>query len=230
MGERTVKVFLDLEMNPIPKVYKEERILCRNEVIQVGAVALDVNDELIGEYTRIVRPKYSDSVRPEIFRLTGITKEMLNEGIVFEEVINEFEQWCLKMAGDEPFEIYAWSNSDLIQLQQEMLIKDLTYFFDRVFMNVWVDFQYEFSELVGIDAAMSLDKAVNALDIRFVGNEHNALSDAFNTAKLYQMTRDKENFEKLMKPVKEMMQPSKQLSTSMGSVFNMSMFNFEEEQ
>lgn len=221
-----VKIFLDFEMNPIPKEFKTERELCRSEVIQIGAAALNVEDRIIGEYDQMVKPQYSLAVAPGIYRLTGITSEMLNQGVGFEEAIKDFANWCDQISDNDQYEIYAWSNNDLIQLQKEMLIKDLTYFFDETFMNVWTDFQYEFCELLGISSVISLDKAVQALDISFEGSQHNALSDAINTAKLYQMAQNKDEFERVMKPVREMMEPSKELSTSMGSVFDLGMFDF----
>jgi len=222
-----VKIFLDLEMNPIPKEFMIERELCRNEVIQIGAVALNAHDSLIGEYEQIVKPQYNGSIAPVIYRLTGITTEMLDQGVSFEEAIKDFAVWCDYISNSDKYEIYAWSDNDLIQLQQEMLIKELTDFFDMQFMNVWTDFQYEFCELLGISSVMSLDKAVKALDINFVGSQHNALSDAMNTAKLYQMAQNKEEFDRVMKPIKEMMEPRKQLSTQMGSVFDLDMFDFD---
>jgi len=224
-----VNIFLDLEMIPIPKDVQVDRDICRNEVIQIGAVALNKHLDFVGEYTQIVKPYYSENITPVIYRLTGITTEVLRKGISFREALITFSTWCDTMADEEGYEIYAWSNSDLIQLQQEMIVKELTEFLDMKFMNVWKDFQYEFSELVGISSIMSLDKAIKALDIDFVGSQHDALNDAKNTAKLYQLVQNKVELEKAMKPIKKMMEPSKQLSTSMGSIFNLDMFDFGKE-
>lgn len=223
-----IKIFVDFEMNPIPRSYEEERELCRSEIIQIGAVALANDDSIIKKYDQMVKPEFSDAVSPNIYRLTGITTEMLNEGVSFEESMYAFADWCKQNAGADEYMIYAWSDNDLIQLQQEMLIKDLSKFFDMEFMNVWTDFQFEFGEKIGLSSALSLDKAVQALDIKFEGNQHNALSDAINTAKLYQISKDEKRLNKAMQPVKDMMEPSKKLSTSMGSVFDMGMFDFGE--
>ena len=224
-----VKIFLDFEMNPIPKKFELERELCRKEIIQVGAVALDADDGVIGEYEQMVKPHYTNAIAPYIFRLTGITSDMIEQGICFEDAIIDLAAWCDKVSDKDDYEIYAWSDNDLIQLQQEMLIKDLCYFFDTLFMNVWTDFQYIFGDLLGISASMSLDKAVQALDMDFTGSQHSALSDAMNTAKIYQMVQNEDEFERVMKPIKEMMAPGEQLSTQLSSVFNMDMFDFASE-
>ena len=224
-----VKIFLDFEMNPISKEFEIDRDLCRNEVIQVGAVALDAHDHVISEYEQMVKPKFSNAVSPYIFRLTAITSDMLEAGISFEEAMNNLAVWCDKVSNNDTYEIYAWSDNDLIQLQQEMLIKELTDFFDMTFMNVWTDYQYIFSELLYLSAPMSLDKAVQALDLDFTGSQHSALSDAKNTANIYKMVQNKKEFDRVMKPIKEMMAPVEKLSTTLGSVFNLDMFDFADE-
>ncbi|VDN47164.1 conserved protein of unknown function [Petrocella atlantisensis] len=223
-----VKIFMDLEMNPISKNFNIDRNLCRNEVIQIGAVALDDNSSFIGEYEQMVKPQFSIAVASKVFHLTGITSDMVRNGLSFEKAMNDFSNWCDRISGNNPYEIYAWSDNDLIQLQQEMLIKELTYFFDMQFMNVWTDFQYIFCNLLGINAVLSLDKAVQALDMNFTGSQHSALSDAMNTAKLYLMVQNKEAFDKVMQPIKEMMEPSEPIGTQLGSVFNLEMFDFND--
>lgn len=224
-----IKIFMDMEMNPIPRSFEIERELCRNEVIQIGAVALDAEDCVIGEYEQMVKPQFSIAITPHIFRLTGITSDMIEQGIGFEQAIRDFSAWCDKISGQEAYEIYAWSDNDLIQLQQEMLIKELTYFFDWQCMNVWTDFQYIFCDLLGLSSALSLDKAVQALDLSFTGSQHSALSDAMNTAKIYQMVQNKEEFDRVMQPIKDMMAPSKPIGTQLGSIFNMEMFDFADD-
>lgn len=35
------KIFVDLEMHPIPRSFKEERQICTQEIIEIGAVKLN---------------------------------------------------------------------------------------------------------------------------------------------------------------------------------------------
>jgi len=72
-----IKIFMDMEMNPIPRSFELERELCRNEVIQIGAVALDAQDSVIGEYEQLVKPQFSVAITPHIYRLTGISSDMI---------------------------------------------------------------------------------------------------------------------------------------------------------
>lgn len=151
------KIFLDLEMNPISRTYDVNRRLLRREIIQIGAIALDENDEVVGEFSQFIKPEYSISVAPRIFHLTGITTDMVNQGCDFEEAIMNFAIWCEDVSQETSYEIFAWSDNDLIQLQREMLYKEKTEFFDMEVMNVWTDFQYIFCDLIGIDSVISLD-------------------------------------------------------------------------
>ena len=111
-------IFVDFEMNPIEKKYKEVRQICTHEIIEIGAVMLDENYEEIAAFKRYVKPEYSTEINKKCRELTGITTEMVQDAPGFEEALLEFVIWCMDQG--EPFEIYAWSENDLLQLTGEM--------------------------------------------------------------------------------------------------------------
>lgn len=69
-------VCLDLEMSEL--TVEQKQMICglRNEIIQIGAVMLDENYNMISEFNTYVKPCYS-SVTQSIKELTGITNEGL---------------------------------------------------------------------------------------------------------------------------------------------------------
>ena len=52
-------IFLDFEMNPIPREFKEERSLCHAEICEIGAVKLDAEYRVVGRFSQVVRPHYA---------------------------------------------------------------------------------------------------------------------------------------------------------------------------
>ena len=44
------KTVIDLEFTPIPSKFKEIRKICRHEIIEIGAVKLDENDEIVDKF------------------------------------------------------------------------------------------------------------------------------------------------------------------------------------
>ena len=52
------KVFIDLEMHPIPQSCKDERIICTQEIIEIGAVMLNDRNEEISSFCEFVHPAF----------------------------------------------------------------------------------------------------------------------------------------------------------------------------
>ena len=164
------KVFLDLEMNPVSKEFREERQVCKNEIIEVGAVKYDADNRKIGTFREYVRPKYSE-------KLTAVAALFQDEKVV----IARFLEWC----GDRCV-VFCWSENDYIQLMEEGLLKSFEAM-ERLssVLSGWRDVQTEFADASGISRHMNLGKAMDLCDIRFPGKEHNALDDAVATAELF---------------------------------------------
>lgn len=185
------RIFMDLEMQPIQD--KEIRRIYRSEVIEIGAVMLDDGGKEISCFRQYVRPSYSNRLSNTIRDLTGITDGKLSGARKFQEVIEEFASWCLKYGTD--VEVYAWSDSDLIQITSEISLKqiipsaNISYLLEH-----WVDFQHEYDELIRAEEPQGLDHALSISGISFSGRKHDALYDARNTANLYMATRDKEEY------------------------------------
>ena len=55
-------IVVDLEMNHLARDYKEERIICSMEVIEIGAVVLDEAYAEIGSFKTFVKPQYNDEI------------------------------------------------------------------------------------------------------------------------------------------------------------------------
>ncbi len=123
--------------------------------------------------------------------------------------MDHFTAWI----GSEPARFYSWSLSDIRQFQNEALFKDYTGKIIRRMEKNWIDFQQEYSELLGIRKKIKLDQAVSAADYEFTGDQHTALADAVNTAEILRLSKDKETFERVMKPVLDLFRPEKEEPT-----------------
>ena len=77
-------IIIDLEMNPLSKEFREERRICRNEIIQIGAVALDENYQEVGAFKTFVKPQFNEIITRKIEKLTGITTAVVQDAPVFD--------------------------------------------------------------------------------------------------------------------------------------------------
>ena len=215
-------IVVDLEMNPLSKEYYEERKQCRNEIIQIGAVVLDENYQEIGCFKTLVKPQYNEIITRNIEKLTGITTAMVQDAPVFKDAIHQFFSWCTSLG--DMIEIHQWSNSDYLQIFQELCLKQITLSReDQKIMEDWKDFQYEFGKKLGLTDQLSLKNAVMYAGVDPVGRYHDALFDARNTATLFRIIHDPEECNKALSLVISALNPVPQNAT-LGELFNFSEF------
>ena len=198
-------VFMDLEMKPVDKQFRRQRDICRQEVIEFGAVKLGEDMAEVDSFRRLVKPVFGE-IPPRYANLTGITNDMVADAEGFETVLADFAAWC----GDAET-VFAWSGSDLDQLRGEVKMKDIPFSLDAL-AEKWADFQKIFTRAVGLKRELSLEQAVNIADISFEGHQHDALWDARNTAELYRIYRDEGRFNTVIGPLREAVNPKKQTS------------------
>ena len=111
------KIFVDLEMCPIPKKYAAEKEICKLETIEIGAVMLDEDGKETASFKEYVKPAYATEIPGHIEKLTGIRYSIVSEAASFREVLKRFTDWC----GAADYTIFSWSDNDLLQILQEGL-------------------------------------------------------------------------------------------------------------
>ena len=143
----------------------------------------------------------------------------------FNDVFEKFVSWCKSV--DTYFVIYAWSGSDFEQITKEMLLKN-TIRTDEIeeFLDRWIDFQKDYCELVNVDRLISLEKALNSIGHYFLGDMHDALWDARNTAELFTATRNQEEFFELLSSVQTVLCKEDESRCTLGDMIDFSAICF----
>ena len=207
-------VVIDLEMCQVPKFTWDQGKPLRNETIQIGAVLVDENYEIAATFNTYVKPElgYLDYF---ISKLTGITKADLNDAPYFEEAINSFMDWI----PDGDVRCVSWSMSDMHQLKNEMIKKNINNDKLANFLESWIDYQIPVDEKLGMERNVSLEEALIATDIIQNGKAHDGLDDAYNTALLFVKMEKNPDFElnKMYSYAKE--EKTANLSYSLGDLF-----------
>lgn len=85
-------IFVDFEMNAIPKKNTEARAVYRSEIIEIGAVKLNEQYQQVGKYSRYVHPVLAD-ITPRTTEITGITGEDVQGAKDLPEALAEFIEW-----------------------------------------------------------------------------------------------------------------------------------------
>ena len=208
-------VFLDFEMNPIPRDNVEARAIALSEIIQIGAVRLNEDYQLVDRFSLNVRPELNQ-VQPNITALTGIRQSDVENAPILADALIQFAEWI----GDEKTRVYSWSNTDRKQLVKECQLKNLE--IPRQFRR-WMDFQRVYSRLMGLSrrSPLSLKNALGASEADFEGSQHSAVADAENSASLLTLVKDKEAFQERTRIVMQVMGKAEEpAGTTLGDLFD----------
>ena len=216
------RIFVDFEMHPIAREYHEERKIWKDEIIEFGAVMMDNENHELDSFQSYVHPVFMTSFSRKICDLTGIGPEQLSGAPHLQTVLKDFTEWCSRDGLD--FTIYAWSDTDLMQVLMEMELKkipcegrEMNYL-----LKNWEDFQKMYGELLGLQRPLSLSDALDYVGLAPKGRLHDALWDARNTAQLFGMTLDPLVYRRTIGVIKEALKPQKAFSTSLGDLFDFS--------
>lgn len=206
---------IDLEMCNVPKHYRNRNYKYTSEIIQVGAVLLDEEFEVIGTIKQYVHPQYG-VIDPFITNLTGIRSSQVKNAPRLNEALIHLADWL----GEREYDVYAWSTNDSNQLHREILNKKIEDPRIESFMNParWIDYQAVFGKRFDFQRSVSLEEALMSCDIAISGRLHDGLDDAANTAKL--IRRLELNADVVLRNiVTEFPAESEPLGFSMGDLF-----------
>ena len=96
------KIFVDLEMHPIPRSFKEERQICTQEIIEIGAVKLNEQNKETDSFCEFVHPAYVQKIYAKFQKLTGITTEDVAEASVLADVLTRLSTGAEKIIPSIP--------------------------------------------------------------------------------------------------------------------------------
>lgn len=181
-------IVFDLEWNQAAYKVDEEDDL-PFEIIEMGAVKLNQNAEIIDEYSRLIRPQVYPFLVRRTREITGLSDEDLDrDGVYFEDVSAEFLSWCGK-----DFTFCVWGPGDLTQLERNMSYYDIRVPWRYPLKYLDVQKLFALQEQEGKNRR-TLESAIEYLDIERDRPFHRAADDAFYTARVFQKL-DREHFE-----------------------------------
>lgn len=172
-------VVYDLEMCKVPKGEKREEFGFRQELIQIGAVMLDEEFNMVDTFMTYVAPRYG-FVDSFIEKLTGITPANTKDAPSTEEALNAFLDWI-----PDDAVLVSWSENDPIQIYHEIDGKHIEIPRLEALLDDSLDCQWEFEEKIDATRAYALSDALSITGIDCNGGAHDALIDARNTALLF---------------------------------------------
>ena len=187
-------IILDLEWDSIFFV-KQKRFI--NQILQIGAVKLDEKFNVIDTFEATIKSSISKRVTGRFATLTGITSEIMRNGLDFSQAVEKYNAWV----GEDTVTM-TWSNSDLYTIiENEDNLLDGQRFKIEKYLDLQKFIQKEM-QLLGYEDKnqVSLALAAEYLGIRTENIDfHTAKDDSLVCAYLLKKCYNKERFEPLIK-------------------------------
>lgn len=174
-------IVIDLEWNQSPYGKGTEVKEIPFEIIEIGAVKLNENREVLSSFSRLIKPQIYNEIH-------SITKEIIHIEIndlvkeeLFQNVITEFFLWC-----GSDYRFATWGNMDLIELQ-----RNLDYYGIKGFIDKPIPF-YDVQKLFALcyyqdRIPRTLEFAVDIVKLNKTEEFHRAYVDAKYTAQIFKM-------------------------------------------
>ncbi len=168
-------IILDMEWNQAfdhTKVIQSPVIL-HGEVIQIGAVKVDEDFNLVDTLKINIAPKYYKKMNRRVQKITGITNEQLAKGEKFPQAVARFKEWC-----GEEFRFITWGFDDVAMLADNLTLHGL----DSKWGSDYINLQLIYRDQVDNERTQwALSDAVEKLQIPLDAQVHDAMNDAWFT-------------------------------------------------
>lgn len=173
-------IVFDLEFNQgfdkeNNKTYSDEK--CPFEIIQIGAIKLDANFNIIDKFSSFVKPNIYKDIHPFVGKMTHITLDKVKDAPSFNTVYKDFK----KFISSKSSIMCVWGSGDLKELYRNINYYSLpSKGLPKLYINVQ---QYASSYLNNpTGQSIGLQNAIQILDLQENKAYHDALNDAYYTA------------------------------------------------
>ncbi|MCF5054539.1 exonuclease [Pseudomonas syringae] len=150
------------------------------EVIEIGASLVNREGRELDHFQRFVRPLRRPLLTPFCRKLTHISQANIDTAAPITEVWPLFERW---LGQHQPrLEGWAsWGDYDRLQLELEWQRNGLA---SALAQTPHVNLKQRFAKARRLDKPLGLNGALQLAGMQFHGQQHRALEDARNTARL----------------------------------------------
>lgn len=155
------------------------------EIIQIGAIKLDIDFNTKAIFNRYIKPTIYSKVNPFITELTGITTDQLMIEKPFFEVYKDF----IEFVGDKESVLCIWGMSDIRELFRNVNYHELD---NNPLPKRFINLQPHTSNYLGLPSQklLRLQSAVETLNISMPYEFHNAFYDAYYTSEIFKKVYD----------------------------------------
>lgn len=150
-----------------------------NETIEIGAVMVASNGDVIGEFNEFIRPIKKPILTDFCKDLTSIQQSDVDGAEYFPQVWKKFCDWVSSYDDNAVF--CSWGYYDKNQLRNDCNLYDLSY--DYPWFNRHISLKHQYVQITG-KRKCGMAAALRSFKIPLDGTHHRGIDDARNIVKI----------------------------------------------
>ncbi|MEO0895304.1 MAG: 3'-5' exonuclease [Bacteroidota bacterium] len=167
-------IILDLEATCWEK--RDQR---PNETIEIGALLINENKEIVSEFCQFIQPKVHPTLSDFCTKLTSIRQEDVEQAGAFPQVITAFQQWF--GYGEEEYLLCSWGKYDKHQFQRDCDLHGI----DKSWTDQHISLKHQYAEIQSLKRPIGMKAALNREGLSLDGTHHRGIDDARNISKIF---------------------------------------------
>ncbi len=152
-----------------------------NEVIEIGAVKINEYGEVLGYFSKLIKPTLNPKLSGFCKKLTGIKQEQLNLADTYPKVIEQFKEFI--GVGEDKFTLFSWGDNDKSYFSTNCKLHRL----EEDWLKNFVDMHKKYVQMKENRKRIKsgLKHVVEVEGFEFEGDQHSAYVDAYNLSKIF---------------------------------------------
>lgn len=151
----------------------------QSEIIEIGAVAVDDKQNILGEYCSFVKPHLNPVLSDFCTELTTIQQEDVNDAPAFPEVLEDFLDWILSFGED--YWLGSWGFYDRSQFKRDCQLHNLS----TQWLKKHISLKHQYAKIHALARPIGMPKALQREQIPLQGTHHRGIDDARNIVQLF---------------------------------------------
>ena len=157
----------------------EQQNKARSEVIEIGAVGIHENGEILSEFSSFIRPLLNPTLSDFCKKLTHISQDRIDKSPDFPQVVDLFLKWLDNFHDD--YCLCSWGFYDQKQLIQDCQLHQL----DTAWLNRHISLKHQYAKLKDLKEPVGMKTALGLEKMTLFGTHHRGIDDARNISQIF---------------------------------------------
>ena len=150
-----------------------------NEIIEIGAVCVNDEQEIIDEFVTFVKPHVHTTLSAFCTELTTITQSEVDSAPAFPEALASFQDWMDSFNDDTL--LCSWGFYDRTQFKNDCDLHGLP----TDWLEAHISIKHQHGKITGSKRPMGMKSALKKEGFSLTGTHHRGIDDARNIAKIF---------------------------------------------